>query len=94
MKNLYLYGASDDCYEIESDFNLSDEFYDNYKIKFFSTELEVDQRYDGDWKIDVKGELPKGWVLTKISGTSDFIHIQISEDEAKHVTLVEPENED
>lgn len=93
MKNLYLYGASDDLYEVESDFGLRDEFYDNYTIKFFSAELKVIQSYDGDWKINITGDLPHGWVYTKISGTSDFVHIQIPDDEAPHVKLVGPEED-
>ena len=94
MKNLYLYGASDDLYEVESDFGLSDEFYNNFVIKFFSTELLAEYRYDGDWHIGIFGDIPKGWIVRKISGTSDFIHIQTPEDEATHVKLVSKENEE
>ena len=84
MKNIYLYGASDDCHELESDFGASAESYSSLKID----DVFVDYEYNGDWKINLRGELPKSWVVKNIEGTSDFIHIQIPDDE--QVKIYEP----
>jgi hypothetical protein len=78
MKNMYLYGASDDLCEMESDFGIEEEFVGD---ALFNEQLKFRWRYDGDWHIDAFGTIPDGWKVRKISGTSDFIHIQIPEDQ-------------
>lgn len=84
MKNIYLYGASDDCHELDSDFGVSAESYSGLKIN----DLFVDYKFDGDWKIQLKGEYPPTWKIKKIESNSDFIHIQIPDDE--DVKVYEP----
>lgn len=88
MKNIYLYGASDDCHELESDFGVSAESYSGLKIN----DVFIDYKFDGDWKINIKGEFPKTWIVKKIVGTSDFIHIQIPD--AEEVRVYEPHEDD
>jgi len=84
MKNLYLYGASDDCHELESDFGVRAESYSGLKID----DVFVNYTFDGDWKINLKGNVPKTWIVRKIEGTCDFIHIQIPDGE--EVKVYEP----
>ena len=73
MKNVYIYGHSDDCHEVESDFGLRDEFYSDAMLNT----LKIHWEYDGDWKITTTGKIPDGWVLHKIDGTSQVVHVQI-----------------
>lgn len=73
MKNVYIYGQSDDCHEVESDFGLGDEFYSDAMLNT----LKIHWEYDGDWKITTTGKIPDGWVLHKIDGTSQVVHVQI-----------------
>ena len=75
MRNIYLYGASDDCHELDSDCGISAESYNGLRIN----DVYVDYEFDGDWKINLRGEIPPHWIVKKIEGTSDFIHIQIPE---------------
>ncbi len=61
MKNIYLYGASDDCHEIEGDFG-EFESYGDIEITFSREEWEckvvAKYTFDGDWGIEIVGELP------------------------------------
>lgn len=77
MKNLYIYGASDDLHEVDSDFGTKDEFYGDAMLN----KARITWNYDsGDWKITIdEGNLPHDWKVKRISGTSDVIHIQIPE---------------
>lgn len=87
MKHIYIYGASDDLHEIETDFDNGEEFVGDAEIYEFGTSnrLLVNWEYDGDWHISVTpnemtGGLPKGWSVRKIEGTSDFIHVQVPDE--------------
>ena len=91
MKNLYIYGHSDDCHEVDSDFGLRDEFYSDAMLNT----IRIHWDYNSDWNINLSGETPSCWIVKKISGTSDFVHIQIPD--AAKVTLrpyVDPEEMD
>lgn len=76
-KNIYIYGHSDDCHEIETDFDRGEESYGDVWI---NDVLLVHWEYNSDWKITITGHAPNGWKIKKISGTSDFIHISVPDD--------------
>jgi len=95
MKNIYLYGASDDCCELESDFGKRAESYSQLKIN----DVIVDYKFDGDWGVRLVGEIPKSWKVKTIQGNcasdfrgqenaGQFIHIQILDEE--EVSVYEP----
>ena len=88
MKNIYLYGSSDDCSEIETDFNKGAESYGQLKIN----DIIADYSYDGDWHIELNGDIPSTWLVRKIRSNSDFIHIQVPDEE--EITLFEPSEEE
>jgi len=89
MKNLYLHGASDDCREVSTDFNNDFESYGDIKINGVLVHYE----YNGDWGIELIGDIPSTWIVKGISGNAprgfrwkeeragQFIHIQIPDDE-------------
>jgi len=88
MKNIYLYGASDDCHEVETDFDKGIESYGDLAIN----QVRVHFHYDGDWGIELIGDIPESWKVKTISGNApsdfryrkdagQFIHIQVPEDE-------------
>src|SRR4051794_16001993 len=77
VKNIYLYGASDDLHEIETDYDRGYEGYGDMKIN----DLRAEYTYDGDWHIKLYGEKPPTWKIRFIEGTSTFIHIQVPDDE-------------
>ena len=84
MKNLYIYGDSDDRHEVNSDFGVDDEFTGDAMLN----QARITWKYHGDWKITIEeGNLPTTWKVKKIKGTSDFIHIQIPDD--AYVTITE-----
>lgn len=91
MKNIYIYGASDDLGELESDFEVGAEVYPPNRIKvntlIFSFEYD-----NGDWKVHYGGATPKDWIVRKIKANSEFIHIQIP-DKAKVEVYEETEEE-
>jgi len=87
MKNIYLYGASDDLHELDSDCGIQAESSSGLKIN----DVFIDYKYDGDWKINLKGEFPPTWIARKIEGTSEFIHIQVPDNE--DVKVYEPGEE-
>ena len=43
MKNIYLYGASDDCHELESDFGARAESYSGLNINDVLVDYEYEQ---------------------------------------------------
>ena len=93
-KNIYLYGASDDCCECESDFG----DYESYsKIKI--NHVVAEYKFDGDWGIRLVGNVPETWIVKCISGNccseyrdidlaGQFIHIQIPDDESVKITEI------
>lgn len=99
MKNIYLYGASDDCCELESDFGVRAESYSNLKIN----DVVVEYLFDGDWGVMLTGKIPSSWIVRAIQGNcasdfrrkenaGQFIHIQIPDDEK--VEVFEPITEE
>ena len=88
MKNIYLYGASDDCHEVETDFDNGFESYGDLAIN----QVRVHYQYDGDWGVELIGDVPPSWKVHTIDGNApsdfrhrtmagQFIHIQVPEDE-------------
>jgi len=99
MKNIYLYGASDDCCELETDFGKSAESYSQLKIN----NVVVDYKFDGDWGVRLLGKIPKGWKVHAIRGNcagdfrdkenaGQFIHIQIPDN--LDIAIFEPQQEE
>jgi len=88
MKHLYLYGCSDDCHEIEGDWE-----FESYGDIELAPGLIAHYEYHGDWGIRLHGEVPPGWIVKTICGNApsafrehlakdgqpagQFIHIQI-----------------
>jgi hypothetical protein len=79
MKNIYLYGYSDDLLEVDSDFGLGAEipWGESGRIKINTMTFAF--LFTDAWDIAYKGVLPRGWKLYKIDGlTHDVvIHLQI-----------------
>ena len=99
MKNIYLYGASDDCCELETDFGKSAESYSQLKIN----NVVVDYLFDGDWGVKLVGKIPQGWKVHAIRGNcasafrdkenaGQFIHIQIPDN--LDIAIFEPQQEE
>ena len=99
MKNIYLYGASDDCCELESDFGISAESYSQLKIN----KTVIDYKFDGDWGVRLLGDIPTTWKVHTIRGNcasdfkdkenaGQFIHIQIPKEEK--IKVYEPTTDD
>jgi len=76
MKNIYLFGTSDDCCECETDFNDGFESYSGIKIN----DIEARYQYISNWDIRLQGIIPKNWIVRKINGNDTFIHIQAPDD--------------
>jgi len=96
MKNIYFYGASDDCHEIDTDYGKSWESYTGFKLKYLDKETDVDYTYDGDFSIFISetGTLPASWKWKFIKGNanrgySQFVHLQIPDIDAKEINFVE-----
>jgi len=94
MKNIYLYGASDDCHEIETDFDEGFESYGDIKIIHKTGFIVIHYWFDSDWGIEIESGsvIPKEWKIKAIQGNTpedfrgsnlagQFIHIQIPNDE-------------
>lgn len=99
MKNIYLYGASDDCMEVETDYGQNAESYVGIKLG----PVDVHYVFDGDWGIWLEGEIPPTWIVRSIRANcaeecrkkphgGQFIHIQIPKDEG--LIIVEKDGEE
>lgn len=93
MKNMWLYGMSDDCREIETDFGLREERYDDIAIFHNTGVLIAHYEFDGDWGIQLIGEIPKTWQVKAITANApfwfrdyddagQFIHVQMPDEES------------
>ena len=101
MKNIYLYGASDDCHEVDTDFNNGFEAYGDIAIN----DIVAHYEYDGDWGVMLVGEIPDNWIVKCVSGNApssfrnnasiagQFIHIQVPDDEKIKFSEVDEEDE-
>jgi len=102
MKNLYLFGHSDDCSEVESDCGVSHESYGDIIIN------GVLFRYvfDGDWGIypDSPSAIPETWTVFPIESNTAVevrrkelggacLHIQIPEVEPVSVSDADSDDE-
>ena len=99
MQNIYLYGASDDCCECETDFAGDYESYEAIKINHITAKYI----FDGDWGIELVGIVPETWNIRYIRGNccselrnkdnaGQFIHIQIPDDESVKITEIVSED--
>ncbi len=102
MKNIYLFGASDDCMECETDF---DGEYESY-VGIMIGDVRVHYAYDGDWSIWLEGEIPADWKVHSCMGNADyvknrdkphlgqFIHIQLPADASPAIKELSDEGEE
>ena len=99
-KNIYLYGASDDCCECETDFIGNYESYSKIKINHIIAEY----KFDGDWGVKLTGDIPESWKVHAIAGkccrayrdvknAGQFIHIQVPDNEGIEITEINNEEE-
>lgn len=86
MKNIYLYGASDDCHECETSWG-DFESYNGFYIGPVAARFTFDH---GNWGIWLTGDVPSDWIVKTIHGNcppsvrnrtygGQFIHIQVPE---------------
>ena len=93
MKNVWLYGASDDCHEVETDFGQDTESYSDIAVLVGGKPVGLDIHYvfDGDWGIELRGRVPESWTVKAISANApegfrwredagQFLHIQIPDE--------------
>jgi hypothetical protein len=84
MYNVYLYGASDDCMEVETDYSGGGESY----VGMMIGSVRAHYVFDGDWGIWLEGEIPASWIVHPIPANhcqavrgkpyaGQFIHIQV-----------------
>jgi hypothetical protein len=67
MKHYYFWGASDDCHEVSG--AAEHEAYGDILVSIGGvTELRAHYEFDGDWGVELVGELPSSCILTPIKG--------------------------
>ncbi len=88
MKHIYLFGASDDCHEVETSWGEDFEGYGDILIGLGGLHtLRCRYVYDGDWGIEVIGDIPKSVIAKFITGndpirkenSGQFVHLQVPE---------------
>ncbi len=90
MKDIYLYGLSDDCHEAQVFYDHGTyELFESYGVMFIGN---VIARYEfggsPDWKITLEGDIPESWTVRQPMDAG-FIHLRVPDD----VVVREP-NED
>ena len=110
MRNIYLYGASDDCMEVETDIpgtRGTGGPYDAYE-SYEGIQLgpvRVHYVFDGDWGIWLEGDVPATWKVRSIEANyasdvrgkphaGQFIHIQIPDDEPIEIKELDASDDD
>lgn len=89
MKNIYLYGQSDDLREIETDF---DNGFESDSGNIYINGVYAHYEYNGDWGVALLGPIPETWIVRSFDGNmpsqmrglphaGQFIHIQVPDDE-------------
>lgn len=103
MKNIYLYGASDDLAELDSDFGLREET--SPELGFKINDMVFGYEFDGDWGVYLKeGEVPADWKLFAVNGNVAsnlrrkpnaglVIHLQAPEDAEIKLYVMREETE-
>lgn len=98
--DFYLYGASDDCMEIESSGGCWESY---YGLTVGGVRVHYD--FDGDWGIWLEGDIPESWVIKSIRANcshnvrgkphyGQFIHIRTPDGECPQVMeLDQPEEQ-
>ena len=89
MKEMYIFGCSDDLIEIEGDYDDELCVVDGGRINIRDY-ITVDVKYDGDWKITiVEDKSPHDWSVKKIGCNDEFLIIKYPDDVKMSVKLVE-----
>ena len=90
MKEIYIFGCSDDLIEIEGDYR--DELceMDGGRVSIRDY-IIIDIRYNfGDWKITIiEDNTPPDWSVKKIGCNDEFLIIKYPDDVEMNVRLVE-----
>lgn len=93
MRDIYLYGASDDCMECDVWLDGTvQRGWESY-VGIMLNEVRVQYVFDGDWGIWLEGDVPSSWIVRSFRANcaddarrkpfgGQFIHIQIPSDEA------------
>ena len=89
MKEIYVYGCSDDLIEIDGDYEDEICAVDGGRI-IIREYIVADVAFDGDWKITIiKDNSPPDWSVKKIGCNDEFLIIKYPDDVKMNVKLVE-----
>ena len=89
MKEMYIFGCSDDLIEIEGDYDDELCVVDGGRINIRDY-IIVDVIYDSDWKITiVKDKSPHDWSVKKIGCNDEFLIVKYPDDVKMSIKLVE-----
>jgi len=90
MKQLYIYGCSDDLIEIEGDHNDELSAFGGTKLNIRDY-ITLDIEYlDGDWKIKIlEDKSPHDWKIKKIGCNDEFIVLNYPDDTNMKITIIE-----
>ena len=89
MREMYIYGCSDDLIEIEGDYDDELSAIDGGRINIRDY-IIVDVIYDSDWKITiVEDKSPHDWSVKKIGCNDEFLIIRYPDDVKMSIKLVE-----
>lgn len=95
MKEIYIYGCSDDLIEIEGDHRDEISAIDGGRLNIRDY-IIVDVLYDdgGDWKITiVEDKSPHDWSIKKIGCNDEFLIVKYPDDVKMSIKVVDDENE-
>lgn len=89
MKEMYIFGCSDDLIEIEGDYDDELCVVDGGRINIRDY-IIVDVIYDSDWKITiVEDKSPHDWSVKKIGCNDEFLIVKYPDDVKMSIKLVE-----
>lgn len=91
MKEMYIYGCSDDLIEIDGDYDDELSAIDGGRINI-SDYITIDVEYDdsGDWKITiVEDKSPHDWSVKKIGCNDEFLIVKYPDNIKMSVKMAE-----
>lgn len=88
MKEIYIFGCSDDLIEIEGDYREELSANDDVRISIRGY-IIADVKYEEDWKITiVEDNSPPDWSVKKIGCNDEFLIVKYPDDVKMSVKLV------
>ena len=96
IKEIYIYGCSDDLIEIDGDYNDELSAIGNGRISIRDY-ITVDVEYDdgGDWKITIiEDKSPHDWLVKKIGCNDEFLIIKYPDDVKMSIKSINDKGED